>query len=269
MKHWCDWRDAPQADFAVLGDPVSHSLSPKMHRAAFATLGLDLTYAALRVPLAELAVALDFLTEKGYRGVNLTLPLKEEGLRLAREADEFSRHCGAVNTIRLPNRQATNTDGPGFLESLTVWNLPPKCKTLIMGAGGSARAVAFALAESGHEISLWNRSTKKAAHLIEDLKIQATPLLDPALLNQDLLVDCTGASLQSTAIPIDWTQAKPSLKVVDLAYSKLPTPLIEAATEHNLEAQDGKAMLVGQGALALEFWLDIRAPRTDMLSAIL
>lgn len=167
MKSWYEWREAPKADFAVLGDPISHSLSPQMHQAAFTALGLPLRYVALRVPQGELVNALEFLIELGYQGVNLTLPLKAEGMALATSADEFSKRCGAINTIALPSMNAINTDGLGFLEALRVWNLPHPTNALVMGAGGSARAVVLALSEEDHRVKLWNRTQSKAVSLLK------------------------------------------------------------------------------------------------------
>ena len=131
------WRDAPGADFAVLGDPVGHSRSPKMHEAAYRALGLKHTYVAVRVCAEELPEALDHLAKKGYRGVNLTVSLKEAGARWALHPDEFVKRVGSANTLNLLERTATNTDAPGFIDTLPPLAVWPPSRVLVLGAGGT------------------------------------------------------------------------------------------------------------------------------------
>ena len=145
MNRSYEWRDAPQADFAVLGDPVNHSLSPRMHQAAYEATHLRHKYVAIRVPVNEFNEAMEFLTKQGYRGVNLTTPLKEAGATWAKKPDAFVARVGSANVLNLLERSAINTDAPGFLDTLPPLGIWPPAPILILGAGGAARALAVAL----------------------------------------------------------------------------------------------------------------------------
>src|ERR1022692_4853553 len=168
------WQDAPIADFAVIGDPIAHSLSPKMHMAAFASLGLEYKYVAIRVPAGRAGMALDRLPHLGYKGVNVTVPHKEEALEWLMESDPLARRIRACNTVRLADRSGTNTDAPGFVETLKAFNFEPGQRALILGAGGSARAVAAALEEAQFRISVYNRTLENASRLITGLGLNAS-----------------------------------------------------------------------------------------------
>ena len=156
------WRDAPVADFAVIGDPVAHSLSPQMHDAAYKALGVAYTYVAIRVPAGEVAAALDRLREIGYRGVNVTVPNKEEAVGWCAHVGDFVQQVQAVNTIDVRRHSGINTDANGFLATLAG---VPKGTALMLGAGGSARALARALVRDGWTLRIWNRTPEKAAEL--------------------------------------------------------------------------------------------------------
>ncbi|RYG24256.1 shikimate dehydrogenase, partial [bacterium] len=134
-----EWQEAPAADFAVIGDPVAHSRSPQMHNAAFKALGLDFKYVAVHVPPGEVKAALSHLAELGYQGINVTVPHKEEAIGWCLHVDKFVTEVQAVNTIDLERKAGINTDAGGFLATLP--ELPTKT-ALVLGAGGSARALA-------------------------------------------------------------------------------------------------------------------------------
>lgn len=286
-----EWRGAPPGDFAVIGDPVSHSLSPRMHAAGLAQMGLDLCYRAIRVHAGEVAPAIERLRSLGYRGVNVTVPHKAEARAAMRTVDEFAARCDAVNTIRLEDLHGINTDGSGFLDTLEGL-VPPGCAVLLLGAGGSARALALALTLAGYNLSIFNRTRERAAALVRELAIEAEVVDDPGLQDVQLIVNATSASLRNES-PISFgtgesklqtpnsrgqgqkfkvksseskVQSPNSKLAYDLVYGD--TPFLLAAREAGLRTIDGKRLLVAQGARSLEFWLGRDAPRDAMFEAI-
>ncbi|MCC7229013.1 MAG: shikimate dehydrogenase [Fimbriimonadaceae bacterium] len=257
------WRDAPPADFAVIGDPIGHSRSPQMHRAAYAALGMSYRYVAIQVPVGEVREALDSLTVKGYRGVNVTVPHKSEALAWARAPDELTSRIGAANTLELATGRATNTDAPGFLKTLADLNVKAGASILIFGAGGSARALAAVLPTAGYRVSIWNRTHSRARNLADEFSLNflAEPVLDA-----DVLVNTTSVGLQGNELPLDWKQARGGSLAYDLVYGR--TPFLDNAAEWGLRTVDGKPLLAAQGSLSFEWWLGIKPPPGVMLEAI-
>lgn len=261
------WQEAPEAEFCVIGDPVSHSLSPRMHTAALASIGLPHRYVAVHVPRGEVAAALDRLERLGYIGVNATVPHKEDALVWASFPDPFARRVRAVNTVRFSDRSGTNTDAGGFLETLADRNIEPG-RALVLGAGGSARAVVAALAENGWSLRLWNRTAERAVQLQDELAPEADVCELPDPDDCGLVVNTTSASLQGEVIAVDWHRAPKHALAYDLMYAEKPTGFLQEARRNGHPICDGRALLVAQGALALEYWLDVRAPREVMARAI-
>ena len=261
------WREAPHADFAVIGHPISHSLSPKMHNSAFHRRGLISSYEAVEVAPGEVAEALDHLVKLGYRGVNVTVPHKEEAFAWCSGTTAIASRLRVCNTLDLEKRFGTNTDGIGFMESLSGLPLTGK-SVLILGAGGSARSVILALEQNGFEVSLWNRTASRAEDLVRDFGFSAKIVTELSLARFDLIVNTTSASLGGHRLPIDWKEAKPTAVAYDLAYGKdLPIFLLDAHS-HGLAIQDGRRMLMEQGAAAFEFWWGLPAPKEEMLAAL-
>lgn len=260
-----DWRDAPRGDFAVIGDPIEHTLSPRMHQAAFAALGESYTYRAIRVETGDVADALLGLRDKGYKGVNVTVPHKFEANAALTSAGSFADRCRVINTVRLEDLFGINTDGPGFMETIEG-RIPPGSGVLLLGAGGSARAVALALAEAGYNIKVFNRTTERALLLVRELDIQAAVVDDPDPTDVQLIVNATSLSLQNETLAVPFERAAPGALAYDLVYGE--TAFLAAAASAGLKTMDGKALLVAQGALSQEFWLDRPAPREAMREAI-
>lgn len=248
--------------FAVVGDPVSHSLSPVMHQAGYDELGLGHSYEAIRVTAGSLASRLGSLAMNGYAGVNVTVPLKEEALTYCR-ADEFAHRCKAVNCIDLRSGDGINTDGPGFLEVLQELGCSPDSRVLLLGAGGSARALALALTDAGFDVTVWNRTASKAEALAKLVDGRFTA--DIPEDGYDIAVNATSTSLLSTNLDMVFKSNK---LYVDLYYSMSDTPFVEAAKAAGARAIDGRSLLVAQGALAFEWWLGIPAPRQAMRRAL-
>jgi len=268
MNSVYSWREAPEGDFAVIGDPVKHSLSPRMHNAAYRALGLPYRYNAVQVPTGEVASALDRLASLGYRGVNVTVPHKEEVLGWATIVDPLARQVRAANTLRLADQACINTDAPGFMDTLEPYTDAPKT-VLLLGAGGSARAIAVALLNSGFSLFLYNRTHSKAVALAVDLNMDPNHVrVDADPFGVAFIVNTTSASLNNDEVPVLWDRSEPGALAYDLMYAKEPTPFLKSASQHGLLALDGRNLLAAQGARSFEWWLDIPAPRAVMLEAI-
>jgi shikimate dehydrogenase len=263
----------------VLGWPVAHSRSPAMHNAALKALGMDdWRYQRLPVPPQLFDETAGALADAGFRGANVTIPHKHAALALATQASATARAIGAANTLTFaPDGaiDAENTDAPGLIEALGV--SPQGMSALVLGAGGSARAAAWALCEAGaSEVSVWNRTRERAQTLADDLGVRAIARAEPA----DLLVNCTSVGLKGGAIERSATEAEALNQlgltfdqvgkysyVVDLVYRSGSTQLLAAARAHGARTVDGLEILVAQGALSFEIWTGITAPRAVMLDA--
>lgn len=266
MSEVFDWHQPPVAEFAVVGNPVSHSLSPAMHSAAFRALGLSFRYVAIRVEQGELQSAFQSLMAQGYRGLNLTAPFKEEALQFVAAGDEFTRRCGAINTVDLGRMTGINTDAPGFVDTISGL-VPPGARVLLLGAGGSARAIALALHMDGYPLTIFNRTRERAESLIHELGLPARLVDQPTLKDVDLIVNATSASLTSETLRLRWDEASPATVAYDLSY--VGGPFLEEAKKAGLRTLDGRAMLVAQGVRALRFWLpDVEPPTAAMMEAL-
>lgn len=263
MNVFYPWREAPKADFAVIGDPIDHSRSPQMHGAAYTALGLQHRYVAIHVASSEVGIALDHLKTLGYRGVNVTVPHKAEAMAWADEPDALSRQIGVVNTIDLLTGLATNTDAPGFMDTLIPFGLRADSSVLLIGAGGSARALAVILAASGFRVDIWNRTSSRAQELATEFGLRQ---VDQATADYDLVINTTSAGLSQETLPIDWSVRKPTTVAYDLVYGQ--TPFLSLASQLGLTTQDGKELLVAQGARSFRFWLGIDPPKDIMRQAI-
>lgn len=263
-----EWRDAPAAEFAVIGDPIMHSLSPKMHMAAFRVLNIPYRYIAVRVPRGEVGQALDRMAALGSRGVNVTVPHKEEALEWVREADDFAGRVRSVNTISPAERQGINTDGPGFLDTLEALGLPKGARVVVLGAGGSSRAICLSLHLAGYRVGLWNRTRERAEELVRLLDAPIEVFGQPDLSNADLIVNATSAGLAGSGLDLFWQDAPKGAIAYDLVYGQPSATFLAQARSHGLRTVDGLGLLVAQGARSLEWWLGVEAPRAAMLEAI-
>jgi shikimate dehydrogenase len=268
MSEFFPWRKSPEADFAVIGCPIGHSLSPKMHAAAFRACSLEATYVAIEVQVGEVYDALDRLQSLGYRGVNVTVPHKEDAFDWCQDATDVAVRLEVCNTIDFKKNRGTNTDVIGFSKSLAGHEFKSK-KALVLGAGGSARSIVYALELDGWSVALWNRTASRATRLVEQYGLQSTVIDEPILSGYDLIVNSTSASLGGNRLPIDWAHAEKHALAYDLAYAKDLTPFLVDAQANGLSVQDGRAMLMEQGAASFEFWWDQPAPRDVMMAAIL
>jgi len=261
----------------VIGDPVSHSRSPRMQNAALRAMGLDWAYVPLPVPAAGLADALRGLAAVGFVGVNVTVPHKEAVARLVDELRPVAEASGSVNTVLFQadgRMVGDSTDGPAIAAAIaSEVGEAYTGDVLVLGAGGSARAAAAALAQDGCAVSIHARRPEAAVALARDLvatgDVRAVAELpDPV---PGVIVHCTpvGALVDPDGMPLPATRLMDVRVVVDLAYraDAAPTPLITAAAEAGCAVVDGLEVLARQGARALELWTGETAPLEVMLAA--
>ena len=269
----------------VFGHPISHSLSPVMQNAAIRALNIDYIYVPFHVMPEDLAKAVEGIRALQIAGVNITIPHKERIIDYLDEVSEYSREIGSVNTVINLNGvlKGDTTDGPGFIRSAeTAWGDLSGCRTVILGAGGSAKAVAFALARIGCKIAVANRTYGRAVELIESLKtafgdkdFEAVELERGALAgrleNADLLVNTTSVGMfpDVDGIPLPPDLLHPKLMVYDLVYNPVRTRLVEEAQRRGARAMTGLGMLVHQGALSLKMWTGLEPPIDVMEQAVL
>lgn len=262
------WRHAPRATYAVLGDPVGHSWSPKLHTAALQEMGREESYVALQVPLEEFDEALDSLTALGYQGVNCTVPLKEVAHRWAQRFEPGSEQFGSINTLRLCDRTGLNTDVPGFLETLREFDVEPPGPVLMLGAGGTARSLLIGMIESGYQVRMFNRTRERAENLRDELGLEFEIVGSPSVGDAALVLNATSAGLSGEPLEVDWSGRGEGILAYDLMYAEHPTPFLVDAQRQGIRAVDGRFMLVAQAALALEFWTQQPVSRAVMLGAL-
>jgi shikimate dehydrogenase len=283
---------------AVLGHPVSHSRSPAMQNAALEALGLagEWGYAAIEVEPADFAARTRALPEQGFVGVNVTIPHKEAALELADEGSEEAERIGAANTLSFREGviHADNTDASGLLASLP--DPVEGRRALVLGAGGSARAAAWALAEQGAPVSVWNRTAERADRLVRDLaralhktgSSSASPAEDPRISTAEgrltavtaeqirangyeLIVNCTAIGMRDEDpfehLPLDPERLGKGIVVVDLVYAGSDGRLVREARSRGATAVEGLEVLVRQGADSLRIWTGMNPPLDVMREA--
>ncbi len=273
---------------AVIGHPVAHSLSPAMHTAAFEALGIadEWSYDAVDVSREGFGEGLDELWASGYAGVNVTVPHKEAAFRIADRRSQAVSEIGAANTLTFDEKGmvADNTDASGLIAALPPGFEPSGARALVLGAGGSARAVAWALDRAGADVRVFNRTAEKAERLAGELgvTVQAAPQegADLDLEGVDLLVNSTsvglaregapppaaGADLKALRLRAD--QLVDPLVVVDLVYGSEPTELAATCMSGGATFVDGLEILVQQGAESFRIWTGLEPPIEIMRSAI-
>ncbi len=252
----------------LLGHPLGHSLSPVMHRAALRALGLEGDYRRLDTPSEQLGARVEEVRTL-YHGVNVTVPHKEAILPWLDELDPAAAAIGAVNTVVNDGGRLVghNTDAPGFLRALAEAGVRGEV-ALLLGAGGAARAIAFALKEAGWEVWIHNRTRARALALAEAFGLR---VVDPARAREaDLVVNATSVGLHDPdATPIDPCHLPRGGAVVDIIYGVGETRLLRAARARGLPAFDGLGMLLWQGLLAFELWTGRKAPVEAVRRALL
>ncbi len=262
--------------FGVLGDPISHSLSPVMHNAAFKSLGMDCEYHAFRVGTSDLYNAIHGAHALGFGGLNLTIPLKEKALEIVRPVP-LAREIGAVNTVDFKNGiTGYNTDGLGAIMALEGSGVRIRGKkVLLLGAGGAARAIAFTLAKDGADLTIANRTVDRAEKLAYDIKtgrvgVSSFEDLKKLVMDCDVLINSTSSGMfpnaPETLVTSDMMHS--GLTVFDIVYNPVNTLLLQEARKAGARTIDGVMMLVYQGAEAFKIWTDIYPPVDVMEKAV-
>ncbi len=270
---------------AVLGHPVGHSRSPAMHNRAFAELGLDWSYEAIDVEPERFEATVAELAERGFAGANVTIPHKLRALELATRASDTARAVGAANTLRLGPEElfADNTDVAGFLAALRgqAPEAPTGMSALVLGAGGAARAVVYALLSEGTAaVEVWNRHPERAARLVEDLQphasstaLRASAMPEPQAA--DLIVNATSVGMRHPHesggtvasfkdLPLVADVLGDRQVMVDLVYRDGETALAQAARARGMRFVGGLEVLVQQGAASFQLWTGRPAPLQAM-----
>ena len=271
----------------VIGDPVRHSLSPALHNAAFAALGLDWTYLAFEVPAGQGADAVAAMRVLGIDGLSVTMPHKDTVAAAVDELSPAAALLGAVNCVRRDGDRliGENTDGAGFLRSLrTQAGVDPVgLRTVVLGAGGAARAVIVALAADGALVTVVNRSpvaAARAAALGEaagSVAAEASGGLSRSaavggaetVRDADVVVNATPLGMtDGDPLPVDAALLSDSQIVVDLIYRPERTPLLEAAAQAGATTLNGVGMLLYQAAEQFTMWTGRDAPVDTMAAAV-
>lgn len=268
--------------YGVFGDPISHSKSPLMLNRAFQETKLNAAYAAFHVLPGKLKLAIDGVRAMNFRGVNVTIPHKVEVMAYLDEIDEGARAIGAVNTIVNENGKLIgyNTDGIGFVRSMkeeTGVSIAGK-RILMLGAGGAARGIAYALAKEGAAM-IWitNRTADKAVKLAESLgeftKVEAIAAdqLAGIMEQVDIIVNNTSIGMfpKVEGIPIDPELLHANLLVSDIVYTPRITRLLKEAQTKGAQIHSGFGMFIYQGAYAFEYWTGLPAPVHAMREVVI
>lgn len=268
----------------VMGDPIAHSKSPAMHNAALQAAGVNGMYMPLHVRPEQLESAIRGIVALGYRGVNVTIPHKEQVMQYLDVIDESARLIGAVNTIVNEEGKLTgyNTDGIGYVRSLKEEAVPELVgkRIAVLGAGGAARGVIYALAlEKPERISILNRTANRAVALASDLRahglgdITGGGMEEAAvvLASADIVINTTAAGMHPYVddVPVDPALIRAGAAVSDLIYNPLETRLLREAKQRGCTVHGGLGMFIYQGAVAFEHWLGIPAPVETMRRAVL
>lgn len=269
----------------VIGDPIEHSMSPKMHNTVIQALGLNYIYIPFHVLRKDLASAIVGIRSLQITGINVTIPHKIEVIPYLDEIDPLARKIGAINTIKNENGHLTarNTDGEGALVTLREAGLNPQGKTIVMlGAGGSAKAISFYLASLAKRLIIINRSSTHLNELIQSLQMNFKRPIEgidgrnmksvgEVIRSADLLINTTPVGMypQKDELPIDPSLLHPNLFVFDIIYNPIETKLIHIAKTKGCKTLNGIKMLVNQGAIAFEWWTGIRPDKNLMENAIL
>jgi len=242
----------------VIGDPIAHSMSPLIHNGWLRDMKYDAVYEAMHVADGAFEHALKTLSARDILGVNVTLPHKRAALAAASEVSMAAAKIGAANTLTyLGNQQwrADNTDAPGFLSALGAAD-PGAEKIVILGAGGSARALVYGLINAGFEVVIVNRTEAKAKHLAEDLGDESTAY---GSINQYTEhIESATIVINTTSMGYhDQTIALPAGRdrlFFDISYGRVAAPQLAMAQESGWRTKDGLTMLVAQAAYSFEIW---------------
>jgi shikimate dehydrogenase len=271
------WPSAASAVVGVIGRPIAHSLSPRLHNAAFDALGLDWVSVAFAVDGGRAAEAMEAMRTLGITGLSVTMPHKHEAAAAMDELTPVATRLGVVNCVTLHDGRLVgdSTDGAGFLAALErgAHFDPAGRRCLVVGAGGAGRAVILALAEAGAtEVIVVNRSAPAAADAAHLAGTVGRVGVAAEIAHADLIVQATSLGMaagdQPDALAFDPGFLHDGQVVADLVYNPTVTPILAAATARGATTVGGLGMLVHQAALAIERWTQQTAPVEAMWAAV-
>jgi shikimate dehydrogenase len=268
--------------YGVMGDPISHSMSPIMHNSAFNQLGISAKYMAFHVTPDRLPSAVDGIRGLGISGINVTIPHKVSIMNHLDEIDPLALKIGAVNTVVNENGKLKgyNTDGVGFVhglkELLREVNISSQ-SILLIGAGGAAKAIYFSLLADGvHNIDIANRTVTNAQNLINSQSASYSKALslenaEQALANYDIVINTTSIGMYPIVdeVPIELGKLKNGAVISDIIYNPLETKWLKQARELGAVTQNGVDMFIYQGALSFEKWTGIYPDIEHMRKVVL
>lgn len=268
--------------YGVMGDPIAHSMSPDIHNDAFEKENIEAVYHHFHVTKEDLNDAVKGMKALGIEGFNITIPHKTSIIPFLDEVDELALAIGAVNTVVNKNGRfiGYNTDGKGFFKSLCdeiSGDIKAK-KTLVIGAGGAARAIYFTLVKEGvKQVDIANRTKERAAQLVSDCpydkvsKAFSIIEAEQSLSQYDLIIQTTssGMSPELDHSPLKVDQLKTGAIVSDIIYNPLQTKLLREAGEKGAKTQNGLGMFINQAALAFEIWTGIMPDTARMTDIVL
>lgn len=262
--------------YAVFGDPVSHSLSPAMHNAAFSATGINSVYLAFKI--TDIAKGISAVRTLDITGVSITIPHKINVLPFVDEIDATARKIGAVNTLANKNGRlfAINTDCEGAMKALKEKTVIKGKKVAVIGAGGAARAIGFGIDREGGQPIIFNRSVQKGEDLAKDLNTDFFPFMP----DMDKIVKKTGCNIlinttsvgmfpNVNACPVPEKALESGMTVMDIIYNPLQTRLLASAEKRGCDVIDGLSMFIWQGAVQFELWTGKKAPVEKMREVVL
>ena len=266
--------------YAVIGDPIDHSLSPNIHNAAFRHLELEHTYIAYKIPTGELAAGIDALKAIKIAGFNVTVPHKIEMMKFLDEMDTTCKVIGAVNTVLNDNGKLKgyNTDMIGFLDPIKKKNLTIKdSQVMLLGAGGAARAIVTAMVkEKASKITIVNRTQENANKLADFAKkiggnVDTISIHEANKLITDykFIINSTSIGMRNEPSPISTENIGKNSIVYDIVYQPINTDLIKKSKENGATIIYGYEMLLSQAACSFEIWHKMEAPYDAMKNVLL
>jgi len=268
--------------YGLIGHPVSHSLSPLMHNAAFSHLKINAEYKLFPLKEEELGAFFKGLSRNNIFGLNVTVPYKEKVLPFLDNISYEAKLIAAVNTIRVASGklEGFNTDGSGFLKHLTedIGFNPEGRNIAVIGAGGASRAVTVYLSKAiSKSVAIYDIDKNKASSLVSYLKANfkqadiraASSVKELAIDNCDLLINTTPVGMKdSDPCPVDAKSMHKGMLVYDLIYNPAETKLLKTAKDKGAKTSNGLGMLLYQGMIAFEIWTGQKAPKEVMLKAL-
>ena len=252
----------------ILLHPAGHTRSPAMHGAAYAALGIDAVYLAFDVPPARLSDALRGARALGVRQLAISLPHKQAALAHADELEETARRIGALNTLTLVGERwlGSNTDWLGAVRALESERSLDGARAVVLGAGGTARAVVFGLLARGARVHVLNRNPQRARQLADELGAQGSgSLAELASTPHDVLVNTTSVGLREDVSPVDAGAQRAGSLVMDAVYEPLRTRLLRDAEARGARTVSGKWMLIHQAAEQFRLFTGREAPLAALI----